>query len=152
MAITHPSVWPGKGTLFQHGVAGTPVVYTSIAQRTEIDGPEGEMGTRETTHLDSLAREFASTILDAGEASLNIEWDPGETTHSLLTGIWLAGTLELWRLVFTDKITAGVAAGTTFDFAGILTKFKPTGMTVEGNLTAEITIKGSGLPVLTIAS
>lgn len=149
MSVSHPQAWPGKGTLLQHGVAGTPVTYTTIAQRVEIDGPESEMGTRDTTDLDSPAKEYGSTIYDTGELSLTINWDPGDTTHTLLTTLQQAGTLELWQLVFTDTVTEGVAAGSTFAFSGILTKFKPGGMTVEGTLTAEVTIKGSGLPTLT---
>jgi hypothetical protein len=152
MSVSHPQVWPGKGTLLQHGVTGSPAVYTTIVQRTEIDGPESEMETRDTTHLDSEAREFASTILNGGEASLNLEYDPGEDTHTLLTDLHQAGTLELFRIVFADVVTAGVAAGSTLDFDAIVTKFKPTGMTVDGNLSAEVTLKVSGLPTFTKVS
>jgi hypothetical protein len=147
--VTHPQVWGGKGTLLQHGVGTGTVVWTTVTQRTEIDGPDGEMGTRETTNLDSTARTFASTIIDTGEAALTIEYDPGEATHTLLTGLYLGGTVEQFQLVFTDIITLGVAAGSTLAFNAIVTKFKPTGMTVEGNLMGELTLKGTGLPVFT---
>lgn len=152
MSVSHPQVWAGKGTLLQHGVGTGPVVWTTLAQRVEIDGPEMEVGTRETTHLDSAARTFGATILDTGEVSMTLDYDPGEPTHTLLTGLLTGQTVEQWQTVDTDVITGGVAAGSTIAFLGILTKFKPTGMTVDDNLQAEVSIKGSGVPTFTKVS
>ncbi len=152
MSVAHPQAWPGKGTLLQHGVGTSPVVWTTVAQRVEIDGPDGEFGTRDTSHLDSVAKTKGGTILDPGDTSMTILYDPGETTHTLLQTLYLAGTVEQWQLVHTDVITSGVAAGSTLAFSGILNKFKPTGMKIEDNLQAECNIAGSGLPVFTKVS
>ncbi|WP_422923748.1 hypothetical protein [Singulisphaera sp. PoT] len=133
---------PGLGTKLKHGVAGTPPVYSEIAQVSKISGPGGEVGTRETTDLDSTAKEYEPTLYDGGEISFTVYYDP--VMHALLFTLWTTPSKELWQLVFNDSVH------TTFSFKAILTKFSPTGMEVEGNLEAEITIKISG-PVTSAA-
>jgi hypothetical protein len=49
----------------------------------------------------------------------------------------------VWNLIFADT-----GAG-TFSFSGILTKFATTGMEVEANLEAQITIKITGAVTFT---
>jgi hypothetical protein len=135
---------PGLGTVLQLKISMT---YTPVSQRVSLDGPELAVGTANTTDLDGTVETYRPTIPDSGELSGTLYYDPQEasTTHStMFTAITAPSqTLNLWKLIFTDSVAS------TLSFSGILTKFKPTGMTKDGNLSADFTIKVSGSPVMT---
>lgn len=126
---------PGKGTLLKVKISS---VLTTVAQRVSIDGPELEVGTAETTNLDSAKKTYRPTISDPGTLSGTLQYDPHDPTHLYLFGLWDTPVLAEWQLVFADT------DATTADFDGVLTKLKPTGMEVDGNLEAEFEIKLSG--------
>ena len=140
---------PALGTTFAHGVAGSPPTYTLIAQVTSIDGPESEMGTVETTNLASVAKTYRKSLFDGNEVSIELQLDPKSDTHVLLTGLFFGNTQissgELWQIVFADA-TNGPSKVT---FSAIITKLGPSGMEPESNMTANMTVKISGLVVWT---
>jgi predicted secreted protein len=80
---------PGRdafGTLFKRGNGATPTeVFTTIANVTNISGPERTRDTIEVTSHDSPEqwKEFLGGLKDGGELSLDINYDPSETTHDL---------------------------------------------------------------------
>lgn len=123
------AIVPGKGTLLKLG-------STTIAQRVTISGPSRSVGSVETTHLDSATKTYRPTILDNGELSLEIEYDPDDATHTSLEDLMATPEIESWVLEFAN--------GTTYTFDGFLTGFEPNGMEVEGKLLASLTIKLSG--------
>lgn len=131
------SITQAKGTLLQHGVAGTPIVYTTIANRVSIDGPEMTVEEIDATDLDSLAMETEPGLPDPGSISMTINYKPTDTTHKLLYDLVFTPTVELWQLVFKD--------GTKYPFSGWLSKFAPGGVEVNGKLTAEIEIRVTGV-------
>lgn len=131
------SVVQGKGTLLQHGVTGTPIVYTTIANRVSIDGPDMSVAEIDTTDLDSLAMESIPGLPDMGSVSMQINYTPSAITHKLLLGFMLTPSVELWQIVFRD--------GTKFPFSGYLTKFSDTGAEVNGKITADIEIRVTGV-------
>ncbi|SIO60136.1 hypothetical protein SAMN05444166_6280 [Singulisphaera sp. GP187] len=133
---------PGKGTLLKVKISAA---QTTIAQRVSLDGPEMEVGTAETTNLDSAKKTYRPTIADGGSMSGTLQYDPHDPTHLFLFGLWDNPLLATFQLVFAD------ADATTATFDGVLTKLKPTGMEVEGNLEAEFEIKVSGEIVLSAA-
>ncbi len=135
------SVNPGLGTLLAHGIA---TVYTTIAQRVSIEGPDWKVGEADITVLSDTVKKFRPTIAESGEVDLKIYYDPAAATHSLLTGFMLAPTSEQWRITFADSVPS------KYTFTGFLTGFKPTGMTVEGNLEADVKIRIDGL--ITVAT
>ena len=135
------------GTKLQLG-DGAPVteIFTDIAEITSISPPSLSKDTIETTSHDSVDRykEFISGLRDAGEVSLDINYDPADATHGLLTG--LLGEYEKdapsnYKIIFPDAST------TTWSFAGILTSFE-TSAPIDDKLTASVTIKISGKPTL----
>lgn len=141
--MTVPAVVnPALGTLFSHGIAGT---YTALAQVVSIDGPESEMGTRETTNLASAAKTYAKTLFDGGEPSLELEFDPKSDSHALLIALFYSNTQaqngEQWRMTFADA-TNGPSTAT---FLAIITGFGPSGIETEANLMATLKLKISGL-------
>lgn len=127
---------PAKGTILQLSISST---YTTVAQNVSLDGPDSEVGTRDTTHLLSTAKTFAPTIPDGGTVSGTLLYDPRDTTHDALFGLIWAPAVSLWKLTFADT------GQTTFAFNGILTKLTPTGIEVEANLEASFEIKVSGV-------
>jgi hypothetical protein len=137
-----PQVNPGLGTILQQSVAST---FTTVAQRVSITGPGSEMGTAETTTLDSTAKTYRPTILDNGEISGSLFYDPQDTTHLALYALLQAvpPAAAAFKLKFTD------AGATVFSFTAILTKFETNGIEVEGNLGADYTLKVSGVVVVT---
>jgi hypothetical protein len=146
--MTVPAVVnPALGTTLAHGVAGTPITYTILAQLMSIDGPESEMGTVPTVNLGSTAKTYRKTLFDGNEVSCEMQFDPKSDTHLLLTGLFYGNTQlgagEPWQIIFADA-TNGPSKAT---FTAIITKFGPSGIEPESNLQAKLTIKISGLVV-----
>lgn len=131
------TIIPGKGTILsiESAVANT---YTTIGQRVSLDGPDGEFGTAETTHLDSSVRTRRATIEDPGKLSGKLYYDPNGDSHDYLKGKY--GVVTNYRLIFADGKTTPARA----TFPGILTKLKPTGMEVDSNLEADFEVQITG--------
>lgn len=128
----------GHGTLLKLKIAAT---YTTIAQRVSIQGPGLKVPTVDTTHLDSPAREKRPTLPDPGSLKMQVEFDPTDPTHKAMFDLIFTPVVAQWKLVFTDSAPTGWA------FDGILTGFEPGGMTVDGNLTADVEIEVTGVVV-----
>lgn len=132
----------GKGTQL-HITINTS--FVPLSQAVEITGPSGEMGTREVTHLDSSAREFAPTILDGGEFTWNMLYDANSASQSYFQSkvytATPATTGETMKLVLSTTTK-------TIPFNGIPTRFNLTGMNVDGTVTAECAAKVTGLPTM----
>lgn len=124
------------------GTAGTAVVNV-----TKIDGPEPSMDTIEVTAHDSANawREYVAGLLDAGEVSMDINWDPLAATHKNAVGglQYLQGqrTSSLFALVFP------AAGNPTYTFTAFVTKFGRSAP-FENKLTAQVTLKITGAPTL----
>ncbi len=76
----------GFGTLFKRATTLSPGnVYETIANVTNISGPQRSRETIDVTAHDSPEgwMEFIGGLKDGGEVSLDINYDPGETTHDL---------------------------------------------------------------------
>lgn len=74
------------GTQFQRGDGATPSeTFTSIANVTSIGGPERTRETIDVTSHDSPDQwmEFVGGLKDGGEISLELNYDPTESTHDL---------------------------------------------------------------------
>lgn len=126
-----------KGTLLQKQIA---TVYTTIAQRVKLDGPDASMGDTELTDLDSTMVQTGPTLVDPGTFSGTLWYDPNETTHIMMTTDLLAGTSNQYKLVYPD----GDTTPANVPFTGFVSKFKPTGMESKGYLQAEFEIRCDG--------
>lgn len=131
------------------GFAGTfkteiSAVYTTVAQVRDINGPNMSRDTVEVTSRDSTgqAKEYLAGLLENGEVTFDLVYDPDGATHSAsaaggLITLLAAGTLNNFRVSFADS------TATTATFAGLVTGFQPT-MPLNGAQTASVTIKISG--------
>lgn len=127
----------GKGTILQAEVSS---VYTTIANRVEISGPSPEMGEFDITDLDSTVVETAATLLDAGELSLKIWYDPNGATHTRITTDLLAGTERNYKLQFNDGNTTKANAV----FEAFVKAFEPNGMKSQEYVGADVTLRLTG--------
>lgn len=135
------AVIPGEGTVLKVTISST---LTAIVQVTNISGPTFGVASVETTALDSTAHTFRpSKLVDGGEVSLDIEYDPNNSTHQAFTALLAAPAIVACELIFNDTLTTH----SKIAFNAFLTGFEPGGMTVEENLTAAVTLKVTGLPV-----
>jgi predicted secreted protein len=76
----------GFGTEFRRATTLSPgTTYETIANVTSISGPDRKRETIDVTAHDSPDQymEFIGGLKDGGEVSLDINYDPGETTHDL---------------------------------------------------------------------
>jgi predicted secreted protein len=128
------------------GDGADPEVFTAIANVHNLGGPEITKAALDVTAHDGNGwMDFVGNLKDGGEISLELNWDPGEATHDLATG--LLGSLvnesqpTNWQVVWPDD------ASTTWDIAAIVTAFGPSAP-VDEKLTASVTLKVSGQPTL----
>lgn len=119
----------------------------TVAEITDISLPELSRDTVEVTHHESPNkwRERIKILKDAGEVSLTINYIPSNSTHNASTGVLSDfandTTNDTWTIVFPDS------AGTTWSFAGAVTKFSPKAP-IDGQLSADVTIQVMGQPTL----
>lgn len=135
------------GTLLKIGDGGSPTeTFTTIAEVTSIGGPGLSLDTIEITNHSSPGgwREFIGGLLNAGEVSLDINYDPVGATHNATTGLiadMVARTLRHFQLVFPDT------GSTTWSFTALVTLFEPS-EPVDDKLAASVTLKLTGQPTL----
>ena len=132
------------GTLLKIGDGAGTEVFTTIAQVMDIDGPGLTLGTQEVTPQTApdRAKVYIGTLIDGGEVSMDINYEPAGATHDQTTGLikdMLDVTLRNFQVIFPD------AGTTTWAFSAFVTTFNPTAP-VEGALTASVVLKISGLP------
>lgn len=135
------------GTLLKIGDGGSPAEnFTTIAEVTDIGGPEFTLATEDVTNHSSIEgwREYIGTILDPGEIQFSINFIPTEATHNPSTGLikdMVDKTLRNFELVFPDS------GSTTWSFSALITSFKSS-EPVQGKLAADVTLRVSGKPTL----
>lgn len=139
-----PAVF-AQGTLLKKGDGGGPEVFTTVAMVKSITGPTLQGEDIDITNQDSPGgfREFINGLIDPGELSFEINYDPGDATHDAATG--LLGDLTSrsvinWELIFPDT------GSTKWTFSGSVKSFEAN-IPVDDVLSASITIKITGLPV-----
>lgn len=126
------------GAAFKIGNGGGPETFTTVAQVRTIGGPSLTAETIDvSTHDGAGYREFVASLIDPGEVTLEIVWDPDAATHDSMFDDLVARTLRNVQIVWPD------ATSTTWSFAGQFTRFEPSAP-VDGDLSASVTYKVSG--------
>jgi hypothetical protein len=128
------AVLTGEGTILKHG-------SVTVAQRVSIGGPSMSVGSVEKTNLDSTAKEYRPGLFDMGELSLSLQYDPKDSSHQGITTSMTTKAVETWTVQWVD--------GSTLSGSGFVTAFNPGGMEVEGNVSADVTIKYTGVVTFT---
>jgi len=110
-----------------------------IANIKDISGPELTQETEDVTTHDQATpwREKIGTLLDAGDVTLELVFDPGDTTHAALLAQMVGRTSEAFDLKINDTNK------TMWSFDAFVTKFSPK-EPVDGALTASCSITITG--------
>lgn len=119
--------------------------WSDIAGVRDISGPGLSADTIDVTAHDSpgAVREFIKSLIDAGEVSFDLVWDPEDTAGQkvLLDRMLLVSddAVHTYRLVFKTPNSK------TWEFDAVVTGFEPSNP-VEGEISASVKLKVSGLP------
>ncbi|MGW3724836.1 phage tail tube protein [Streptomyces sp. NPDC000851] len=130
------------GIALKRSDMATPTpTFATIGNVTSVSGPEIERETYDVTAHDSVDgwREFIGGLKDGGEVSLEVNYDPRK--HDALVADFEDATPRNYKLVFPQSLG-------TWDLKLILTGFSQEAP-VDDKLTAELTFKVSGKPVIT---
>jgi hypothetical protein len=119
---------------------------TAIAEVQDISGPSLTAAVVDTTDLSETWASKKPMILDAGDLTLTIHFDPAGATHKAVGGTGLLAdfknkTKQTFQLVFADTAT------TTWIFSAYVTGFTPA-MAVKDKMTAEVVLSITDTPVL----
>ena len=135
----------GRGTLLQRGDGGGPEAFTTVAEVLNISGPSISRDAVDVTTMDSpdQYREFIGGLLDGGEVTFDVVYDPVDPTIEPVAG--LLSELALvsgqaatnWQLVFSDP------ASTTWAFPAIVTGIEPA-ESIDDKVMLSVTLKISG--------
>lgn len=114
--------------------------FQDIGGVMEMPSPSLSRDTQDATTFDSAGgyREFeASGLIDAGEASFVLVWDPADTEHDDLLGDIDSSTSGQFKITWVDN--------SSFTCSGFVTGFE-VGTPLEDKVTANVTIKWTGQP------
>lgn len=132
----------GFGTTLKiGGTAGTAVVNV-----TNIGGPNFGADKIDLSAHDSPSswREVGVGMLDPGDITLDINWDPGTATHADTTGLlsyFTSRASASYALTFPDTGT------TVYIFTAFVTSFQGRAP-YEDKLQASVTLSLTGAPTL----
>lgn len=122
--------------------SGQLVALADIAQISSLSGPNLQAGTIDATTHDSpsAVREFVSGLIDPGEFSGEVVFDPNLATHILIWNELIARTQASFAFHFPTLLVFSMG------FEGYFTGFGPIQAQPEGLVSAAFTIKVSGVP------
>ena len=134
----------GKGAKFWlwDSSLATPAL-TKVGEVTDIKPPSRSRDTIDTTSHDSSGdyREFISSLIDAGEATFTINWNPGDANDILIETIFASGNLTSFAI---DVNKAGGAPQRRISGSMIMTGYEPDNVVIDDKMSATITMKVSG--------
>jgi hypothetical protein len=127
---------PGLGTKLQCKPVSS-AAYVDIAQIVSIEAGGIDAGQRNPTTLDSTLVEKKPIILDAGELTVEVNWDPNDSVHRYLYSACTAKSVaQPFKLIWND----GNATGAMLEVAGYVQTIEFGGLGVEDTATAKVTI------------
>lgn len=133
----------GKGARFWLlNAAGAPAAYVRISDLISVTPPDQTRDTIDTTHHGSSGdyREFIASLIDSGEASFMIHYDPGSTGDALLEAIKVSGALT----PFSIDVNTSTGVQRRMSGSGLLTSYAPSDVVIDDKMTASVTLKVSG--------
>lgn len=125
----------GYGTLFQLLTSTGPDVWTTIGEQTNITPPSIAADAVDATHSESPSgrREFIPGLVDEGEVSFDINYEPGAAAFATL--------LSKLRQVVTARLV--FPNSSKWQFSGILTAVAPEAP-IDAKMSASVTFKLTG--------
>ena len=112
----------------------TPLAWVEIGEVVDFDGPGGSANMYETTHLRSTAKEKMVGLMDEGQLTLSVNWEPTDTGQQAARTARTNRTEKSFRITYSDDSTA--------TFSGYVMGMSSSGGVdnkVNGSITIEIT-------------
>lgn len=137
----------GLGTTFLRETAADSSVFTAIAQVATITPPQL---TRETVDVEELApaddfKKKLVGLIDGGEFSVTLNFDPDEESHGDLEEDFANGVPYNYRIQFPFDEEV-YSDGGYYDITGIVTGFAPQEIAASDVMQAEVTIAVTAKP------
>jgi predicted secreted protein len=125
------------------------VAYAARSYCTNIGGPGLALDTVDVTTHDSTGawEEVVGTILREGEVTLDLVFDPAEDTMDFTAAGSMGLAMKNKVLHDFGLIFSNHATHTTWTFPGYVTGYTPAAPH-DGALTASVTVRISGAPIL----
>lgn len=131
-------------TLLQYGDGASPETFVTIANVSSINGPSFSLTVQDvTSHSTGYPwRDKFPTLLDAGDLTFDLFWDPADPAHETVFGFFVNRTTLDLRLKFPADSNA---QSKTYSFQGFFSKWGGTEK-VDDVIRAACTITLTGQP------
>jgi hypothetical protein len=129
----------------------TPGTYADIAEIRSFSGPGGQANIIDATTLQSTGKEKVMGLQDEGQLTLELNFSPGDVSQQDLLADRAAGLKKKFKIIFSDVITGGVAAGTSASFSAYVIGFTVSGG-VDALTSAQVTLEITGSVTWAFAS
>jgi len=134
--------WGGKLYVSTDNTEANLVLLSEVR---ECGFPQDEADEHEVTTLASPGRrkEFIQGLIDGGEFTATMNYDPGAATDLLLTAAKTTGTTRKIRIVIPDTSGTG-AADWNMVTSAFVKKYAPDNMEPNAPITATATFRVTG--------
>lgn len=109
---TGKTITAGSGT-------ATPVSFTAVANIKDFSGFDGSASEIEVTNLDSVAKEFRLGLTDAGQFTINLDYDNSNAGHIALRARQVSGLSTNFKFTLPNS--------NAITFTGFVKKFSLAG-------------------------
>lgn len=123
----------------------TEANLVELVEVRDVSFPQDEADEHEVTHLKSPGRrkEFIQGLIDGGEMTATLNYDPGAATDLLLTAAKTTGTVRKIKIVVPDTSGTG-AADWNFVTSAFVKRYAPDNMEANAPITATAVFRVSG--------
>ncbi len=129
----------GKGAKFWLHNGTTLTRVTDVLSLTP---PSPTRDTIDTTTHDSSGdyREFIASLIDSGEATVMVHYDPGSTGDLAINTVFASGALS----AFAMDMNSSTGTQRRVSGSAIVTGYAPADVVIDDKMTATLTLKVSG--------
>lgn len=136
--MTTPAINSQLATIARATTTASPYTYTAIPGVTSIQLGGPSRGEIDVTDLDSPAKEFLMGLKDSGQLSLDVNFNPDNSVHTLLRSDIDSTSPRRFRLTFRDT-----SPYTTYTFEAFVMGM-PITMGVDQAVKATVTLRITG--------
>lgn len=123
----------------------TEANLVELSEVRDVGFPQDEADEHEVTHLKSPGRrkEFIQGLIDGGEFTATLNYDPGDATDLLLTSAKDTGTTRKVRINIPDTSGTGTIEW-NFTFSAFVRRYGPDTMEANAPITSTATFRVTG--------
>lgn len=135
----------GWGGALHLSTDNTEANLVELVEVRDVSFPQDEADEHEVTHLKSPGRrkEFIQGLIDGGEMTATLNYDPGGATDLLLTGAKDTGTTRKIKIVIPDTSGTG-AADWNMVTSVFVKRYAPDTMEANAPITATAVFRVTG--------